>query len=53
VAAAIDERGLPNVAAVMLEVNAGTNGISKNFWPAVRRETRKRGVYCSRSELSG
>ncbi|MFL6600306.1 MAG: aspartate aminotransferase family protein [Steroidobacteraceae bacterium] len=53
VAAAIDERGAANVAAVMLEVNAGTNGIvaPKNFWPAVRRETRRRGVYLIADEV--
>lgn len=53
VAAAIDERDPRNVAAVMLEVNAGTNGIvaPRNFWPAVRRETRKRGVYLIADEV--
>jgi taurine--2-oxoglutarate transaminase len=53
VAAAIDEHGARNVAAVMLEVNAGTNGIvaPKNFWPAVRRETRRRGVYLIADEV--
>ncbi len=46
IGAAIDERGAENTAAVLLEVNAGTNGIvaPRNFWPAVRRETRDRGV---------
>jgi taurine---2-oxoglutarate transaminase len=53
VAAAIDEHEPGNVAAVMLEVDAGTNGIvaPKNFWPAVRRETRKRGVYLIADEV--
>jgi taurine--2-oxoglutarate transaminase len=53
VAAAIDEHEAGNVAAVMLEVDAGTNGIvaPKNFWPAVRRETRKRGVYLIADEV--
>ena len=53
VAAAIDEHGTHDVAAVMLEVNAGTNGIvaPKNFWPAVRRETRERGVYLIADEV--
>lgn len=53
VAAAIEERGASNVAAVMLEVNAGTNGIvaPRNFWPAVRAETRKRGVYLIADEV--
>jgi taurine--2-oxoglutarate transaminase len=53
IAAAIEERSAANVAAVMLEVNAGTNGIvaPKNFWPAVRRETRQRGVYLIADEV--
>src|ERR1700730_5932844 len=53
VAATIDERGAPNVAAVMLEANAGTNGIvaPKNFWPAIRAETRERGVYLIGDEV--
>jgi len=53
VAAAIDARGVAEVAAVMLEVNAGTNGIvaPKNFWPAVRRATRQRGVYLIADEV--
>jgi len=40
----IDERR--GVAAVMMEPNAGTNGIvaSDTFWPALREETRRRGV---------
>jgi taurine--2-oxoglutarate transaminase len=46
VAAVIDAKGPREVAAVMMEVNAGTNGIvaPKNFWPAVRRTTQARGV---------
>jgi taurine--2-oxoglutarate transaminase len=53
VAATIDAHEARNVAAVMLEVDAGTNGIvaPKNFWPAVRRETRKRGVYLIADEV--
>ncbi len=53
IGAAIDERGAPHTAAVLLEVNAGTNGIvaPKNFWPAVRRETRDRGVYLIADEV--
>ena len=40
----IDERR--NVAAVLMEPNAGTNGIvaPDTFWPALREETRARGV---------
>jgi taurine--2-oxoglutarate transaminase len=53
IASVIDARGSRNVAAVMLEVNAGTNGIvaPKNFWPAVAAETRKRGVYLIADEV--
>ena len=53
VAAAIDARGVAKVAAVMLEVNAGTNGIvaPKNFWPAVRAATHQRGVYLIADEV--
>ena len=53
VAAAIDARGVAEVAAVMLEVNAGTNGIvaPKNFWPAVRAATHQRGVYLIADEV--
>lgn len=52
-ASVIEQRGPGNVAAVMFEVNAGTNGIvaPKNFWPGVRRETRKRGVYLIADEV--
>jgi taurine---2-oxoglutarate transaminase len=53
IAATLDELNARNVAAVMLEANAGTNGIiaPKNFWPAVRAETRKRGVYLIADEV--
>jgi len=53
IASVIDARGPRNVAAVMLEVNAGTNGIvaPKNFWPAIRAETRERGVYLIADEV--
>lgn len=49
-AAAIDERiealGAANVAAVILEPNAGSNGIvaPDGYWPAVRRHTHRHGV---------
>ena len=44
VARTIDER--TGVSAVLMEPNAGTNGIvaPDTFWPALRAETRKRGV---------
>jgi taurine--2-oxoglutarate transaminase len=53
IAARVDELGAANTAAVLLEVNAGTNGIvaPKNFWPAVRQETRKRGVWLVADEV--
>ncbi len=46
VGAVIDKKQARDVAAVIMEVDAGTNGIvaPKNFWPSVRRETRARGV---------
>ena len=53
VAAVIEAKEAENVAAVMLEVNAGTNGIvaPENFWPAVTRATRERGVYLIADEV--
>jgi taurine---2-oxoglutarate transaminase len=41
------------VAAVVMEPNAGTNGIvpPKSFWPAIRRETQARGVYLIADEV--
>lgn len=53
IAARIDELGAVNTAAVLMEVNAGTNGIiaPKSFWPAVRQETRKRGVFLVADEV--
>ncbi|MEA3177355.1 MAG: taurine---2-oxoglutarate transaminase [Gammaproteobacteria bacterium] len=51
VGAAIDEK--QEVAAVIMEANAGTNGIvaPKTFWPAVRREAQARGVYLIADEV--
>jgi taurine--2-oxoglutarate transaminase len=42
----IDQFGADRVAAVMLEPNAGSNGIvaPDSYWPAVRRVTRERGI---------
>ncbi|HKZ74278.1 MAG TPA: aspartate aminotransferase family protein, partial [Steroidobacteraceae bacterium] len=53
VAASIDERSPGDVAAVMMEPNAGTNGIvaPENFWPALRERTRERGVYLIADEV--
>lgn len=53
VAHLIDERGAASVAAVMMEPNAGTNGIvaSRNYWPLLRTHTRERGVYLIADEV--
>jgi taurine--2-oxoglutarate transaminase len=53
VAAAIDDNGPSEVAGVIMEPNAGTNGIvpPRNFWPAIRRETQVRGVYLIADEV--
>lgn len=46
IAARIDQLGADNVAAVIVEPNAGTNGIvaPDSYWPAVRRLTRERAI---------
>lgn len=46
VAQRIDHFGADRIAAVMLEPNAGSNGIvaPDSYWPAVRRVTQERGV---------
>ncbi len=48
---AIDDRG--SVSAVLMEPNAGTNGIvaPDTFWPALRDETRRRGAYLIADEV--
>jgi taurine--2-oxoglutarate transaminase len=53
IAAVIDERGAGEVAAVMMEPNAGTNGIvaPDSFWPALRAATRAAGVYLIADEV--
>ena len=53
VATLIDARGSSTVAAVMMEPNAGTNGIvaPDSFWPALRQRTRERGVYLIADEV--
>src|SRR5579863_8650831 len=53
VAATIDARGAGEVAAVLMEPNAGTNGIvaPRTFWPALRAATRARGVYLIADEV--
>ena len=46
IAEVIGERGAREVAAVLMEPNAGTNGIiaPDSFWPALRRATHEAGV---------
>jgi taurine---2-oxoglutarate transaminase len=53
IAAVIAERGAREVAAVMMEPNAGTNGIvaPDEFWPALRAVTRAAGVYLIADEV--
>ncbi|MBS0373427.1 MAG: aminotransferase class III-fold pyridoxal phosphate-dependent enzyme [Proteobacteria bacterium] len=53
VGAVIDREGRERVAAVLMEANAGTNGIvaPPNFWPRLREETARRGVYLIADEV--
>ncbi|HEX7112068.1 MAG TPA: aminotransferase class III-fold pyridoxal phosphate-dependent enzyme [Mizugakiibacter sp.] len=53
VAEAIDRVGADSVAAVLMEPNAGTNGIvaPDSYWPALRAATRARGVYLIADEV--
>jgi taurine---2-oxoglutarate transaminase len=53
IAALIGERDASNVAAVLMEPNAGTNGIvaPDSFWPALRCATRAAGVYLIADEV--
>jgi taurine---2-oxoglutarate transaminase len=53
VAAVIRERGAHQVAAVMMEADAGTNGIvaPASFWPALRACTHDAGVYLIADEV--
>ncbi|MGQ0384173.1 MAG: aminotransferase family protein [Gammaproteobacteria bacterium] len=55
VAAAIDREGAGRVAAVMMETNAGSNGIvaPDNYWPALRTLTREREVFLIADEVMG
>lgn len=50
---AIESANAMNVAAVMMEVNAGTNGIiaPKNYWPLLREQTRASDVYLIADEV--
>jgi taurine--2-oxoglutarate transaminase len=49
----ITREGSRNVAAVLMEPNAGTNGIiaPPNYWPLLRQETRKHDVYLIADEV--
>ena len=53
VADQIDELGAANTAAVIMEANAGTNGIvpPDSWWPALRRATRERGTWLIADEV--
>ncbi len=53
VAGVIDAAGREAVAAVIMEPNAGTNGIvaPDSFWPALREATAARGVYLVADEV--
>ncbi len=53
VAECIDREGADKVAAVMMEPNAGTNGIvaPDNYWPALRAATAARGVWLIADEV--
>ena len=53
IASLIEEHGTPAVAAVLMEPNAGTNGIvaPDSFWPALRQATRAAGVYLIADEV--
>jgi taurine--2-oxoglutarate transaminase len=49
----IDGLGRGEVAAVLMEPDAGTNGIvaPENYWPLLREETTRRGVYLIADEV--
>ena len=49
----IDANGAGEVAAVMMEPDAGTNGIvpPESYWPLLRRHTAERGVYLIADEV--
>lgn len=53
VAQLIDEHSAQHVAAVMVEPNAGTNGIvaPPNYWPLLRSHTQDRDVYLIADEV--
>jgi taurine---2-oxoglutarate transaminase len=49
----IDQHGASEIAAVLMEPNAGTNGIvaPDSFWPALRDATEERGVFLVADEV--
>ncbi len=53
VANEIDRKGAQSVAAVLMEPNAGTNGIvaPDNYWPGLREVTRSRDVFLIADEV--
>ena len=53
VARLIDEHDARQVAAVMMEVDAGTNGVvaPANYWPLLRAQTSERDVYLIADEV--
>jgi taurine--2-oxoglutarate transaminase len=53
VADEIDRKGPDSVAAVLMEPNAGTNGIvaPDNYWPGLREVTKSRGVFLIADEV--
>ena len=53
VAGRIDDLGAGQVAAVIMETNAGSNGIvaPDSYWPALRRHTAQRGVLLIADEV--
>jgi taurine---2-oxoglutarate transaminase len=53
IGAVIDHAGAGNVAAVLMEPNAGTNGIiaPAAFWPLLRARTQQRGVLLIADEV--
>jgi taurine--2-oxoglutarate transaminase len=53
IGALIGQTGADHVAAVLMEPNAGTNGViaPDNFWPGLRAQTRRHGVYLIADEV--
>ena len=53
IGAVIGDAGADNVAAVLMEPNAGTNGIiaPEEFWPGLRAVSREHGVYLIADEV--